>query len=432
MLQCASLDVLADPTDNQSGTITLALNRLPSIQSGREGIVLLNPGGPGGSGVELLESLTEADVLPQTLREKYDFIGFDPRGIAGSTVVDCSEFGTTEINEYLASEMDIDQYVEDLAAVAISCEQKYGVYLQQLGSQNVVHDMNAIRQAAGEEKMHYLGYSYGTRLGALYLQTYPEHSGHFVLDGSIKPEPNVEFLIAGAVEAMQASLVSLLGECSSISQDCSGNTLLKQLEDRVALLSTEDRDDELDIVLVLVYYAVENPSLGPFLLPPLYEYLQTNDVSPLRDIYQDALSELLDEGDDTAERAVMCADDATRPTASDLKTLLSGYNQLSDIFAEIHLSQAGMCSGWPASLEALSPITTNQAPPALVIGGTTDTITLAKWSEEMAESIGGYYLESNHLGHTSVFNGNSACVDAIAETFLLTGLQPVVSECLSE
>ncbi len=91
-----------------------------------------------------------------------------------------------------------------------------------------------------------------------------------------------------------------------------------------------------------------------------------------------------------------------------------------------------MCAGWPASQHALSRITTGQAPPALVIGGTADVLTLASWSEEMAQSIGGFYLESNHLGHTSGFNEQSSCVDAIAEEFLLTGLQPVESVCLLE
>jgi len=431
-LQCTTLEVFSDPTDTESETITLALNRLPSIQNGREGIVLINPGGPGGSGIEHLEELSAAGALPQALRDKFDFIGFDPRGVGGSTPVDCSEFGNTEINEYLANEQSINEYVQELVTTAASCEQKYGVYLQQLGSQNVVHDMDAIRVAAGEQKIHYLGYSYGTRLGALYLQTYPENSGHFILDGSLRPESDVEFLVSGAVEAFQASLTSLLDGCDSVNPDCSGTQLLESLENKMSALANNGREDELEIVSVLVYFAAENPALGPFLLAPLYDYLLTDDISELQSIYQDGLSELVDEGEDTLERAVMCADDATRPTANDLETLLADYNQVSDIFAEINISQAGMCSGWPTSLTELPLITTSQAPAALVIGGTTDTLTLARCSEEMAQSITGYYLESNHLGHTVAFNGVSSCVDSIAEEFLLTGLQPVESTCLPD
>lgn len=432
LLQCATLDVLSDPSDTNSNTISLAINRLPSIQDNREGVVLVNPGGPGGSGVELLYDLAVSSSLPQSLREKFDFIGFDPRGVGGSTAVDCREFDTTEISEYLADEQAIEQYVENLTNAATSCEQKYGTYLQQLGSQNVVHDMDAIRQATGEETIHFIGYSYGTRLGALYLQTYPEHSGHFVLDGSLKPEPEIEFLVAGAVDAMQASLLSMLDECSSISSDCTGNLLLEQLENKMTALSNDGRDEDIEIVGGLVFITAEAPEFGPFLLPPLYDYLQTDDISTLRDIFQSVQGELSDADDDTAERAVMCADDATRPTASDLNSLLSEFNQRSDFFAEIHIVQAGMCSGWPVSLEALAPVTTSQAPASLVIGGTTDTLTLAQWAEDMALSIGGYYLESDHLGHTSVFNEQSPCVDAIAEAFLLNGLQPLASRCFLE
>ncbi|MFK7992983.1 MAG: alpha/beta fold hydrolase [Granulosicoccus sp.] len=431
-LQCTNLDVHSNPADTQSETISLALNRLPSIQSESEGIILINPGGPGGSGIELLEELSSAGTLPQALRDKYDFIGFDPRGVGESSSVDCSEFGSTEINEYLTNDQAIDEFFENQTAVAMSCEQKYGGYLQRLGSQNVVHDMEAIRYASGADKIHYLGFSYGTRLGALYLQTYPENSGHFVLDGSLRPESDVDSLIIGSVEAMQASLVSMLNDCNSLNPDCSGNLLLKKLEEKFSMLASNDRSEELDVLAPLVYFASENPAVSPFILPPLYEYLQSDDITELREIYQGGVNEFLDDGDDTTERAIMCADDSTRPTTSDLKKRLSDYNLLSDIFAEIYISQTGMCSGWPLSLNPLPAITTNQAPPALVIGGTTDTLTLARWSEEMAQSIGGYYLESNHIGHTIAFTGQSSCVDAIAEEFLLTGLQPLASRCMSE
>lgn len=432
LLLCSTLDVLADPTDPESETISLALNRLPSIQDEREGIVLINPGGPGGSGIEFLEELSSPGALPQSLREKYDFIGFDPRGVGGSGAVDCSEFGSTEINEYLASDLAIDQFVENQVTTATSCEQKYGAYLQSLGSQNVVHDMDAIRHAAGEDKIHYLGYSYGTRLGGLYLQTYPENSGHFILDGSVSPESEVEILAFGALEAMQSSLVSIFEECGSLGLDCNGAQLLEQLENKIISLANDGPEEEFEVLLRLVYFTAENSVVGPILLPPLYEYLQTNDITELQEIYESGVNEYFEDGDDTAERAVMCADDAVRPTASELKTRLSDYNEISNIFAEIYVPQSGMCSGWPESVDALPTITTNQAPPALVIGGTTDTLTLARWSQEMAQSIGGYYLESNHLGHTTVFSGQSSCVDAIAEEFLLTGLQPVESLCLLE
>jgi len=431
-LQCATLEVPSDSGNSQSGNISLELNRLPSIQNERDGIVLINPGGPGGSGIEFLEELSSNEALPIALREKFDFIGFDPRGVGGSTPVDCSEFGTTGINEYLPTDESIDQYVEDLSAAAIACEKRYGAYIQQLSSINVVHDMDAIRKAAAEEKIHYLGYSYGTRLGALYLQTYPENSGHFILDASMKPESEVELLVAGAVEGMQANLSATLAACSSLNPDCNGEQLMDKLESKITTFVAEGREDELEIVIVLLYFAAENPALSPFLLQPLYEYLLTDDISELRQIYLDALSDLVDDADDTAERAVMCADDAIRPTANDLKTLLADYNQVSDIFAEVHISQAGMCSGWPESLTELPLIATKQAPASLVIGGTTDTLTLARWAEEMAQSITGYYLESNHLGHTVAFTGKNTCVDAIVEEFLLNGRKPLESICSAE
>jgi len=111
--------------------------------------------------------------------------------------------------------------------------------------------------------------------------------------------------------------------------------------------------------------------------------------------------------------------------------LLNTFNTRSDLLAEAYLPLAASCVGWPEAIEPLPLITTRTAPASLVIGGTTDAQTPLIWSDEMAESIGGYFLASSHRGHTAVFSERSACVDDRVVDFLLNDQLPVSGNCLA-
>ncbi len=434
-LECATLKVSSDYGDAQAGQIDIALNRLPAIQQPATKSLLFNPGGPGGSGVEALEVLTAIDTIPESVRQQYDLIGFDPRGIGGSTPVGCSEFGIEDTGIYLRTTDDFESFVQDSTEIASRCSEKYGDYLQQLGSLNVVRDMESIRIALGADKLNFIGYSYGTRLGALYLQTYPDNSGAFVLDGSLRPVNTVAPLAEGALLAMQRNLEAMLQQCTRTDPDCQPEVLQQLLLDKVETLLNEGRESEFELVGDLVVSGSQNPAFGSLLIAPLMQYLQQGDTSGLLVLVQllNSPSDEDDEGDGdntTAQNAVMCADDAYRPTTTELLDALPRFNAISDLFAEAYIGQAGVCAGWPEAIEPLAEIATGTAPAALVIGGTSDAQTPIAWSEEMANAIGGYYLASSHDGHTSVYNEESECVDAAVTAFLLDGLLPTGTDCL--
>jgi len=209
-LGCATLKVPMDHTNVQSDEIDIALNRLAAIEQPAIGALLFNPGGPGGSGIEALEVLASIDTVPASVRQRYDLIGFDPRGIGASTPVDCEEFATGDVSDYIRDRSEIEDFVQQATNVARQCEEKYGSYLQYLGSMNVVRDMEFIRKALAVEQLDFIGYSYGTRLAALYLQSYPESSGAFVLDGSVRPVASVAPLVEGALPALQSNLEAML------------------------------------------------------------------------------------------------------------------------------------------------------------------------------------------------------------------------------
>lgn len=164
----------------------------------------------------------------------------------------------------------------------------------------------------------------------------------------------------------------------------------------------------------------------------MVNYLQVRDLETL----EAPLGELYDEFNDfapltAAELAVICADDAARPNVDLLINELAEFNQISNIFAESAIADtAAICIGWPEAINPLPPITTSVAPQALVIGGTTDPFTTIQESREMAAAIGGYFIESAHLGHGIVYVDDNQCVDSVATDFLLTGMLPTMTECL--
>ncbi|MFK7853256.1 MAG: alpha/beta fold hydrolase [Granulosicoccus sp.] len=433
-LQCAELTVPMTYDGLSTETITLGLNRRPASGDNKRGVLLFNPGGPGGSGMQVLDLLVQLGTIPDVILSDYDLIGFDPRGIGQSTAVDCQEFGINEQLSYIVDRADIDEFLTTVTTIASQCSDKHGSYLQHLGSINVVRDMDEIRRALNEDKLNFIGYSYGTRLAALYLQTYPENSGYMVLDGSMHPSSENIALIEGSIPAMVRNLESLLSQCTRITPGCEVNALLNRLENRIEFLNQQGETEELLLVGELVLLGARDPVLGDFLVAPLINYLQNFNTSGLQDFVAlfDALLGQGEEQDDdniTARTAVLCADDATRPTAELLEQKLTDFNLLSDLFAEAYIGFAGSCAGWPEALEPLATIQTQTAPASLVIGGTTDAQTPLFWSEVMANAIGGHYLESQHPGHTTVFTDQSDCVNDLVVKFLVNGELPQVASC---
>ncbi|MFZ4277868.1 alpha/beta hydrolase [Streptomyces arboris] len=189
VLQCANVPVPLDYAEPEGEQIDLTLSRLPAANPDkRRGVLMLNPGGPGGSGLAL-SALLVAQGLPSSVTDRYDLIGMDTRGIGHSTPVSC---GFTTDSPYYSN---IPPYAVDDAAVtaqakvaeqaAKQCADNDDGRLRHITTANTARDLDRIRAALGEEKTSYLGYSYGTALGAAYASMFPERSDRIVLDSNI-------------------------------------------------------------------------------------------------------------------------------------------------------------------------------------------------------------------------------------------------------
>ena len=442
-LDCASLAAPLIHGSTDARTISIDLRRLPSTGASPR-LVMLNPGGPGGSGTEAVTDIEAFGAIPDSVRKRYDIVGFDPRGIGSSDRVDCSEFETDANDvDYVADATELQALYVETAAYSAACSDKYGDKLAWLGSNQVVQDMDLIREVHGADQLDFVGFSYGTRLAALYLERFPERSGRIVLDGPVLPDSSLAALIDGQATGFQANLERLFVACGTTVPDCDPATIESSLQSRIATLIASENEAVVDVFGTLLIEAVLDPAFGEVAAAPLVQFVLSGDPEPLTEFLAlveglgliDADDADADEGLEsrTVQRAVICADDATRPTPDDLLSTFERLNTLSKTFGRVLTGTiATSCVGWPESTDPLPPIATTAAPASLVIGGSSDAQTPLEWASLMTEAIGGQLLVSNHFGHTVIFSDESECVDAVVLGFLLDGTLPAMETCESD
>ncbi|MET9701212.1 alpha/beta hydrolase [Streptomyces sp. NPDC006529] len=184
--ECATIRVPLDYQRPRGPLLDLAVSRIRSGNpAARHGVLLLNPGGPGDPGLDL--PLQAADVLPPQVRDQYDLIGFDPRGVGASSPVSC---GLSAAEQTVNRPYHAETFASDVVwarTVADKCREKAGAVLPYLTTRNTARDMDAIRSALDERRISYLGYSYGTYLGAVYTQLFPARTDRVVLDSGVDP-----------------------------------------------------------------------------------------------------------------------------------------------------------------------------------------------------------------------------------------------------
>ncbi len=222
--ECATLTVPVDYDDPTGATIDLALIRLPAGNtSTRIGTLLVNPGGPGAPGTELVAAAKS--VWPKRIRDRFDIVSWDPRGTGGSAPVDC----VADLDHYFSEpDPSPDTPAENQVLVDRAqdfddaCEKADGPMLAHISTMDTTRDMDRVREALGEQTISYMGFSYGSELGAIYATLFPEHIRAMVLDGAIDPDlDGIETARAQAIGAEHA-LDAFLADCSA-HRTCSFN-----------------------------------------------------------------------------------------------------------------------------------------------------------------------------------------------------------------
>ncbi|MFG3197211.1 alpha/beta hydrolase [Streptomyces sp. NPDC048208] len=462
-LQCGKVTVPLDYAHPGTGTLDLALARYRTTGSSHRA-VLLNFGGPGASGVSQLAAGGKEFM---DLTNGSDVVAFDPRGVGRSAPVSCGA-GEEPPSDSAGSDVSVDigrpqQLMTLLRQSAELCAKYSGPVLKHIGTVNAARDMDVIRQALGQKKLDYLGFSYGTRLGAVYAAQFPGKVGRMTLDGvDTLTEPLSEQGVAGA-QGQQTALEGFLDWCVT----------------DVGCPFGQDRRAADEQVVQLVRSLDENPVPTDFggtfsgqdLVGAIGQGLYSKEMWPS---LERALAALVEDGDarrvlsfstggyglpmrgdgsgkngtgltdpqavpidnlTAALMAINCADDPDRPSAArvtrDLTDLRAAYEAASPVFGRYRLTQLLMCYGRPKGTDYIRDAVKNVPSARILLVGTRgDPATPYRWTEETARRLGSaaVVLDNKGDGHTGYTS--SKCVHRKVDDFLMYGtLPPDRSSC---
>ncbi|MGW6964455.1 alpha/beta hydrolase [Streptomyces zaomyceticus] len=437
--RCATVKVPLDHAKPEGATIPIALIRKEAgRKADRVGSLLFNFGGPGASGVDILPQVEE-DY--RKLGERYDLVGFDPRGVNRSAGVVCrtdAEQAAAEATVDLTPDSAEEEaaYLEDNAAFAAGCARRSGKVVPYTTTTATARDLDLIRRVLGDAKLHYFGISYGTQLGGTYAHLFPKNVGRLVLDAVVDPTADTVGHARHQTIGFQRALGNYL---KSTGQDPEDGTeriarLLRKL-DRAPLTVGERRLTE-GLALTGIAVTLYGQSNWPLLTAALAdaEKGRGGALLELADYYNDRDANGHYATQTHSQRAISCADSSARPTAAEAKALIPEFRRLSPVFGEfLAWDTAGWCAEWPVKGERATPeASAPGAAPVLVVGTTGDPATPYEGAEKMAKELGtgvGVLVTNEGEGHGAY--GTSSCVTATIDAYLLDGKVPAYGKTCS-
>lgn len=436
---CTTVRAPLDWSDPSGGELELAVIRQRATDGDPLGSLFTNPGGPGVSGYDYVRAGAAALAGPE-VTAAYDLVGFDPRGVGRSTPVTCLD--AAGMDEYLygipegrrgTPEWD-ESLTESAEAFAAACEENSGDILPYISTVSVARDLDLLRAVLGDESLNYLGYSWGTALGAQYAQLYPERVGRMVLDGAMDPAlPGSEIGAAQAI-GFETSLRAFFADCTE-RDDCPyGGTVDDMLADLAALLARVDRApvaaadgrrvgaDTLMTAIIQTLYA---PGTWPWLRVALSE-LEDGDATAVltaADSYNRRADGAYLDNSTEAFTAYNCMDYPVESAESEQaaeERIRAGAPTTADYWYG-----ADVCAFWPAEPTGTrEPVTAEGADPILVIGTTGDPATPYEWAVSLAHQLSSAVLITRvGEGHTGYMKGND-CVNETVDAYLVEGVVP--------
>ena len=434
--ECTSFSVPIDYANPADGAMRIAVIRKLATETAL-GSLVLNPGGPGGSGIEYT---TYAEyVVSDTLRENFDIVGFDPRGVGQSTPVECLDDKQTD--EYVALDGSPDNQVEIDQAVAMSklfantCASNSPKIFAFLDTVSATRDIDILRELLGDEKLNWLGKSYGTFLGATYADLFPDRVGRMLLDGGIDPTLTNEQLSLGQALGFELALSRFVDDCAT-RNDCplsaSGLAGVSEVADLLTELDANPvaLDDGRLFTQAMgtlgVVGSLYDKQYGWQELRINLSLAFDGDLSGLAssvDFYTGRQTDGSYKDNSTdAIAAVNCLDRPDRASVEKTVALASEWKQLAPNFGEYLAWSNVSCSYWQAEATGVpKEITAPGTPTILVVGTVNDPATPFAWSQALAKQLSrGVLLTFDGDGHTAYYQG-SRCIDEVVDNFYLTG-----------
>ena len=428
--QCATLQVPLDYAKPQLGTIGIALDRRPATGPGsRLGSLLINPGGPGASGVDFLSAA--ARLLSSSVRARFDLIGFDPRGVARSAPVRCLDPATMTQFLNVDPAPTTDAGFQSLLAAdrsfAQACQVRSGRVLPYLSTQNAARDLDQIRESMGDATLTYLGFSYGSFLGASYAELFPTRVRAMVLDGAVDP----------ALAAIQGNIDQSVGfdhELSDFFSWCASTPVCSwrpgtDLRTAFNALHERLRAHPLSVQGRMVgpsefFYGVAQPLYSRSSWPALADALTgagRGDGTLLLEFFDEYVQRNPDgsySNSIEANNAISCLDEPWPTDPSVIRRDAPAAVQAAPEFGLANLYGGVACAVWPAPATGRPhAIRAAGSAPILVVGSTGDPATPYAQAQALAKELEhGVLVTRVGEGHTGY--PSSACVRAVVDNYL--------------
>ena len=452
---CAVITVPLDYANPKGETISIAVKKRAATGGHAQGALFINPGGPGDSGVSFAERAGNA--FSPDLLNAYDIIGFDPRGVGSSTAITCSSdddsssstaepstsAGATASPSAGTEASGGESYEEWAESTRQSFQElteqcashtEPAALLDHVDTVSAARDLDILRALAGQEKLNYLGFSYGTYLASVYAETFPGNTGRMVLDGAIDPSLSLAEQGLGQAKGFEQALRTYVDYCQN-STGCplSGGTDagVQQIRDLITSanstpLATGDPNRTVtgsDIVAALSEYLYTTEQNWEPLNKALDQAINHRDGSAFAATEEQDAASKDDSGG--AFQAVTCLD---YPVEGDKTTWAAQYEEakrVAPIFGNTSVGMDLVCSVWGHNgTRKPTQIHAHGAAPILVVGTTGDPATPYAWSKSLAEQLdSGQLLTWEGNGHTA-YGGDASCVNDAVDTYLISGTMP--------
>jgi len=437
--ECGRTEVPISYAEPKGATLPLFLVRVVMAgQTNRIGSLVVNPGGPGASGADAAIGL--ALTLPADVMSRFDIVGFDPRGVGLSTPIQCISADVKE--QMVASEPrpTTDAQLNDAFAltrkVADGCARQYGDALGTFNTVDTARDMEQLRRSLGDDKLTYLGYSYGTTLGSTYAELFPNKVRALVLDAAVDPDTDPKTDAEASAKAFEAGFDTFASNCVGLIAGCPIGANPRQfVTDLLAQAAAtpipssekgETRKATPGVVMTAVQAALYDSASWPQLAQGLAAAQKgdSKGLFSLADSYSGRLADGTYSNLFDANLAINCADTQQKYSESEIRKLAVDWGQKYPLFGAGSAVGLYNCSVWKAHRTPLPKRDAAGSPPILVVGNTGDPVTPEAGAEHMAKDLQhGDLLVWQGEGHTAY--PKTPCITNAVDNYLINLAPPM-------
>jgi hypothetical protein len=449
--RCGFIQVPLNWSKPEQGAIKIAVAINPAADPTNSPYLLMNPGGPGSSGREWVTDYLSS-LGTEELRSKYNIVGFDPRGVGSSTAIKCfDDEGMQSLlydssNFEAGSDKDLEYSKNAIKSFGAACLKNTGDLLGHVDTSSAAKDMDIIRAVLGSEKLNYLGFSYGTLLGATYASYFPEKVGRFVLDGVVDPTSTPEQDSINQLKGFESAMRAYLKDCIQNDSDCPfkglsvdkamekvGTDFLAVLEKKPTYTSEEGRKLTLSSGFTGMISALYSENSWQYLTQAFNEFFDKKKSDGrvflvLADSYFsfDAALGKFDNNNNEAFKAITCIDGRESNKEKDMLAQNELVNKTSKVFGRYWQYGGLACNEWPFDVvQGPKDYSAKGAPTMLVVGTTNDPATPYSQAKKFANNVlaKGYLLTYDGEGHTA-YGSSNECVANTVDDFLINGKLP--------